>query len=129
MTKEDIIKRIDEQSPTLGEVKTWLRGISHETKVDRIKKGDVIVHRLYKNRPLIVAKVTKSVAYCIPMTTTLDELTLNQFNSRIFGKKYFSLGIVPARVDIAKKSFIGVLDDPKSLNKAIELIKLKINKL
>lgn len=87
------------------------------------KKGDVFrgsgVNS--KLRPFVIAKKNKNGFYCIPLTTTKDEYALLETHSRFF-RGYLGNYMVFVRKEFIESSFIGTLDDTRSLNKAIKVI-------
>lgn len=96
----------------------------------KTKKGDVFMaHGTNgKRRPFVVAKMVKNGVYAIPLTTTQDAYTLLRHHSRFLSEGYFSNYMVFVKLDAVRTGFSSILDDNRSLNKAIELIKEKIIK-
>lgn len=129
MTKEEILSRIDSESPNINQVKIWIDGMASTKLVTSLRKGDVIAYTLYKKRPVVIIKVLKNIVYAIPLSSTEDELNLCSYSSRQFKSGFFSRQIIAIKSDIAKKDFIGTLDNNKDLNKAIKLLKELIIKL
>ena len=96
----------------------------------KLKKGDVFkAFNVKKNRPHVVIKVTEEIVVAIPMSTTEDCINLSTFNSRFFGENYFGTSLTTHCVEEVKDNFIGILEDTKSLNEAIKLIKKFAEKL
>ena len=93
-----------------------------------LKKGDVF--RAFtgkKNRHHCVIKVTKDVVIAIPMSTTDDCITLSPFSSRFFGENYFGTCLTTHCLEEALGNFCGVLEDIKSLNRAVKELKQFLN--
>jgi hypothetical protein len=97
-------------------------------KPNHIKKGDLFLGFSVngKGRPVVVAKIVKDIAYCIALTTTEDEYTLMPHNSRFLEEGFFSNSFMVAKTSYIKQNFIGVMDDTRTLNKAIKIIKEKV---
>lgn len=129
MTKDEIIRRIDDEKPSIHQVKGWLKTISSGKTVSSLRKGDVIAYLLYKRRPVVVVKVTKDNIYGIPLSSTEDEHNLCAYSSRQFGNGFFNKSLVTMKPDICKNNFIGTFDNFKDLNKAVKLLKELIMKL
>jgi hypothetical protein len=101
-----------------------------KTRPTTLKKGDVF--RAFtgkKNRFHTVIKVLNDVVIAIPMSTTEDCINLSSFNSRFFGENYFGTCLTTHCLEEAIENFAGVLEDNKSLNNAIKLIKDFVNKI
>lgn len=93
-----------------------------------LKKGDVFLGMgvNYKVRPMVVAIVKETTSYCIALTTTKDSNALINHTSRFFDAGYLCESFILVSNDFIINKFIGVLDDNRNLNKAIELIKDKL---
>lgn len=133
-TKEETIDRIDKEGkPTYSaaQVKHYVMGVKSSFNVpDTIKKGDIFtMFGGTKSRPFVVIKVVKSVVYCIPLSTTENELNLFKISSRFTGDEFFTRGIMCATLQYVKDNFTGVLDNNKALNQAIKQMKGIVNSL
>lgn len=133
-TKNEVYESIENRNYTQKEVKSLIYSISsknHSNKPSVVKKGDVFIncHSSNKPRPYIVAKVFKDRSICIAMSTTEDFLNVCSFSCRVFGDNYFSFNTILVNNDDIRDNFCGVLEDTKSLNNAIQLIKASIEKL
>ncbi len=114
------VKEILESITATGESKT---------KPTKLKKGDVF--RAYtgkKNRFHCVVKVVGEVVVAIPMSTTEDCITLAPFNSRFFGENFFGTCLTTHCLEDVYLNFCGILEDNKSLNEAVNLLKDFVNK-
>jgi len=134
-TREELMNIIDSSRKdefTKGEVKSYINSVKMLEAVapTSFRKGDVIANGVgAKKRPIVIVSVVGDVMYGIPLSTTQDCMNLCEASSRFFGSQYFSKGLSAVTVDYAKDNFLGVYDNPKSLNQAIELMKQEINKL
>lgn len=98
--------------------------IKNKYKPTLLKKGDVIrVFTGTKNRPCVVVSVRKDFVIVIPMTSTESVHCSVEFNSRFFGRYYFTKSYEIVPIDLALNNFIGVLDDNKSIQKALLYLK------
>lgn len=114
------VKEILESITSVGDAKQ---------KPMKIRKGDVFRSFTGKKlRPCVVVKVLKDVVIAIPLSTTEDCINLAPFNSRFFGENYFSTCLTTHCFEEVNKGFVGILEDNKSLNSAIKLLKEFINK-
>lgn len=96
----------------------------------RIKRGDVLTAFCgTKARPVVVVKQLKDKIVYIPLTSGDNVHTTIPFSSRFFGEGYFTLSLDVCSVDYAKKNFIGIFDDSKSLRQATDHIKNFVNRL
>lgn len=123
MTKEEIIRKIDEEHPHINHIKSWIENMHFKKYVSFLRKGDVLSSKLYKNRPIVIIKIDKEIIYGIPLSTTKDELNLCPYTSRQFGKGFFSKSIICLKKEFCLDNFIGTLDSFRDLNFAIELLK------
>ena len=96
---------------------------STKRKPSRFKKGDVFrgCSVNFKNRPFVIAKCVKDGYYCIPLTSSPNEFSTIPTTSRFF-KGYLGNYMVFVKEEFIKKSFSGVLDDTRAVNKAIKVI-------
>jgi hypothetical protein len=129
-----IINELKVKQYGYNDVKEILESITavgtSKTKPIKLKKGDVF--RAFtgkKNRFHCVIKVLNDVVVAIPMSTTEDCINLSSFNSRFFGENYFGTCLTTHCLEEAVDNFAGVLEDNKSLNEAIKLIKKFAEKL
>jgi len=126
MNKQETIDYIENKPEIQSkELIHLIKSITLEPKTipSKIKKGDVYLSVTgAKARPHVVIKVVKDIAYSMPLSTTQDSLNLMPYNSRMFGTGYYSKSIVSSKIDIVKRSFIGVFDNPKELNIAIRTL-------
>lgn len=97
-------------------------------KPSYIKKGDIFMGASinHKNRPFVVAVVKNDMAYCIPLSTTDDEYSLIPHNSRFLEPGFYGNSFLLVKADQIMDNFRGVLDDNRTLNKAIKLIIKKL---
>jgi ribosomal protein S16 len=97
-------------------------------KPSTIKKGDLFMGYSVngKARPIVVAKIVKDLAYCICLTTTEDEYTLMPHNSRFLDEGFLTNSFILVKTKYIKDNFLGVMDDTRTLNKAIKIIKDKV---
>jgi len=134
-TREELMILIDSTEKdkyTKGEVKSFVNSVKMIESVapTSFRKGDVIANGVgAKKRPIVVINIVGDVMYGIPLSTTQDCMNLCEASSRFFGSQYFSKGVSVVTVEYAKDNFLGVYDNPKSLNQAIELMKQEISKL
>lgn len=125
-TKQELIESLDKPSYGMKEVKHLLHSVAN-TRVNPpsvLKKGDVFAMGLCgKVRPLVIVKVRNELVYAIPISSTQDALNLGPATSRFFGVGYFTRSIQCQTVEKAKEHFIGVYDNPRNLNDAIEALR------
>lgn len=94
----------------------------------RIKKGDVFMAFGIngKRRPFVVAQVVTNGVYAIPLTTKQDAYTLIPHHSRFLSTGYFANYFIFVKKEVVGSGFYTILDDTRTLNKAIKLIKEKL---
>lgn len=95
-----------------------------------IRKGDVFVgYEGKKKRPNVVIKVLKdrTILY-IPLTSTDNVHCLSESKSRFFGEGCFSKSFSVATEEFALENFVGVYDDMKVINNAVQELKKFVNK-
>lgn len=127
-----VIKDLKVKQYGYNDVKEILESITavgtNKIKPTTLKKGDVF--RAFtgkKNRYHCVIKVIKDVVIAIPMSTTEDCINLSSFNSRFFGENHFGTCLTTHCLEEAIDDFCGILDDVKSLNRAIKGLKQFFN--
>ena len=128
--KDDILQEItqnDKKSYTKNEVlhivsTMPLRLFPVKGNVD-LRKGDVVqILQGAKVRPCVIIGFVGDMAYLIALSTTQDEMNLMETNDRLFAG-YFSKGILSCEIEMAKKNFVGIFTNRKSLNEAIKKMK------
>ena len=128
--EEQILKMnggVKKSSYTFSEVKHILSSIDVSPIVKRkpktFKKGDVVNASgiNFKMRPFVIVKKSDKGYYCIPMTSDKNDYALLPTNSRFFNG-YFCSYMVIISEDLVKQNYAGILDDNRTLNKAVKLI-------
>ena len=132
MGRSDVIKLIDNSEQKVfdkNQVKSFIKKAMNN-QVAYLKKGDVITLPVgHKKRPCVIIRIIKDVVYSIPLSTTEDEFNVCEYNSRFFGSGYFSRQMNISKLEISETLFLGVFDNNKSLNMAIGLLKIELNKI
>lgn len=134
-TKKELMSLIDGMSKTeftKGEVKSFINSVNTTDSMPptEYRKGDVIANGVgAKKRPMVVISIVGNMMYGIPLSSTQDEFNLSESKSRFMGDGWFSKGVSVVTKEYADENFIGVYDNMKLLNKAIELMKNEISKL
>lgn len=120
----------EKPSYTFKEVIHFMSHAVTKRKPTFIKRGDVCQGSAFnfKMRPFVVAKVTKAGCYCIPLTTGEDSYSTVPYKSRFFSDGFLGNTFYLLPEEVVLETFIGVFDDSKSLNKAINLISIQIVK-
>ena len=87
------------------------------------KKGDVVNASgiNFKMRPFVIVKKTDKGYYCIPLTSDANDYALLPTNSRFF-KGYLCSYMVVISEELIKQNYAGILDDNRSINKAVKEI-------
>tara|TARA_R110000796_G_scaffold90732_1_gene194693 strand:- start:3 stop:419 length:417 start_codon:yes stop_codon:yes gene_type:complete len=134
--KKSVLGIIDSGSKTSfskGEVKCFVNSVSAENnsaKPTKLKKGDVYITQLgTKSRPVVICKVLGDVVLAIPLSTTENELTLTNSNSRFFGDNFFSKQVIMSTYEYAMEHYAGVFDNNTNLNKAVKMMKQFYNEV
>lgn len=125
-SKSSVLASLDKETYGVAEVKGLIQKVTKHDDVYplSLKKGDVysiIIGK--KSRPTVIIKVLKDTVLSIPLSTTKDELNLCEYSSRFFGKGYFSASIITSKSEYAHSKFLGVLDNNRCLNNAINEMK------
>lgn len=126
MSKEEILERIESgQCTSIKECEQWIRTMNNYLNVPlRLKKGDVFKYTdHFKSRPCVIYKIIGDLCVCIPLSTTKDEMSIHNYNSRFFGNNYFSKSILFFKKKEVETRILGILDDNKNLNIAYKMIK------
>lgn len=115
--------------PTIEDIEVYVPKFK-SSKPSKLKKGDLFLGFSVngKGRPMVIAKIVGDTAYCIALTTTEDEYTLIPHQSRFLEPGFYCNNFILVRTSQITKSFLGIADDTRNLNKAIKLIKEKIKK-
>lgn len=131
-TKEEVISDIDITKTYIGKyVVDKINEVEYDRKLKPVylKKGDVIRTCVgVKSRPSVVIKVLKDKVMSLPLTSENGVHNLCPSKSRFFKDSYFCNTYVVTEIELAKKHFISVFDNPKNLNEAIKKLKEFINK-
>ena len=125
LTSDTPLEKLPLSTPKIEEIKPSVVNTSSYQGKYKIKKGDVFVGYSVngKRRPIVVVRVDELFCSCIPLTTTEDEYTLIPYNSRFFRGGFLSNQILRVKHNVIKHNFVDVLDDNRTLNKAIKLLK------
>ena len=127
-TKKEILEKL-ESSPVKHYTTSMVRDLVHSVsskglkQVNYIKKGDVFITGAPKLRPNVVVSVQNDCCLCMSLSTTKDCMNIYESKSRFMGDGYFSKAIFAVPNYVIRENFIGVYDNPKRLNKAIEACK------
>ena len=86
-----------------------------------IKKGDVFMDGVRsKKRPYVVIKVLGDICLSIPLSTCEDEINLYPSKSRYWLDGWFSKSIMSVKSSYVMSFHVGVYDNDKRLQKAID---------
>jgi len=136
--KELLIESFESHKTYVGkEIRTRIAAAKIKSSVKdeknlptKIKRGYVLTAACgSKIRPVVVVKQIKDKIVFIPMTSGENIHSTIAFTSRFFGEGYFSLSLDVCTVKYAKKNFVGIFGDNKSLRQATDFIKTFINRL
>ena len=115
------------------EVKALLTQVSFTIRANLgpkvLKRKDVVQFSTGKKlRPCVVIRVENDIVHAIPLSTTKDCINLAKSNDRVFNG-FFAKSIVTIKLDEALKSFVGIYENTRGLNKAVQSIKEMVNNI
>jgi hypothetical protein len=133
-TKDELLDQLsknDKGQYSVKEVKHFIRNIKLNRNFEptHLKKGDIIRIYTVKVRPAVIIKIDNNIVYCIPLSTTKDELNLCETNSRFFNNNYFTKCIDVTTYQYAIENIIGIYDNPKHLNIVIKQLEKEMLKI
>ena len=123
MKKSEVIERIDPKKTYIGSyVISRINDVSAEdTYMPKyLKYGDVVTVSIgAKSRPAVIIKIIENSVIAIPLTTAKNHNFLMESKSRFLKDGYFCNSYTVMSKDDAIEKFIGVFDDDKMLNEAV----------
>lgn len=135
-TKDSIIASITKATYSAKEVIHLISSVKLDpVKPPYIKKGDCFSERIgQKKRPLCVIKVVDNLAYCIPMTSTNNEMVLCEGKNPRFcqnekGKSYFSKGLLVVPVEVVIENYLFSYENNAVVNRAIREMRKLMGKV
>lgn len=133
-TREDVLEQLitnNKEQYSVKEVKHIVSNIKVTNKFlpTKLKKGDVIRIYTVKVRPAVIIKILNNIIYCVPLSTTKDELNLCESSSRFFPDSYFTKSIDVTTYQYALDNIIGLYDNPKHLNEIIKLLEKEMSNI